>query len=200
MRIGSRRGGSFAAIAALLAAAPAAAQTLTKEQQVAAAVLAAPEDTRAAATVLGFDTAGRFVTLRSGTGDMVCHTDDPNAEGFEVSCFHRSILPYLSRGRELRADGLAADAVRNTRFKEMDDRKLGLPDAGATQYILTGTWDAATGQLRNQYLRWVIYTPYATPQTTGLSTRGGESVPWLMGAGTAGSHIMIVPPRRPAGG
>jgi hypothetical protein len=200
MRICGISAASFAAIAALSSAAPASAQALTREQQIAAAVLAAPEDTRAAATVLGFDATGRFVTLRTGTNDMVCHTDDPKTEGFEVSCFHRSILPYLSRGRELRADGLAADAVRNTRFKEMDEKKIGLPDAGATQYILTGAWDAASGRLQNQFLRWVIYTPYATPQSTGLSTRGGESVPWLMGGGTAGAHIMIVPPRRPAGG
>ena len=45
------------------------------------------------------------------------------------------------------------------------------------------------------YLRWVIYTPYATPESTGLSTKMTENAPWLMDEGTAGAHIMITPPR-----
>ena len=178
----------------------AGAQALTAVQQIAAAVLAAPEDVRAGAAVLGFAPDGRFVELRPGGNEIVCHGDDPQAEGFEVSCFHRSVLPYISRGRELRAEGRSADDVRTTRMREMDEKKLPLPDAGATQYILTGTYDPANGAVANSYLRWVIYTPYATAGSTGLTTRGGESLPWLMGSGTAGSHIMIVPPRRAAAG
>jgi hypothetical protein len=41
----------------------------------------------------------------------------------------------------------------------------------------------------------VIYVPFATPQSTGLSTKASESAPWLMSAGTAGAHIMISPPK-----
>jgi hypothetical protein len=77
----------------------------------------------------------------------------------------------------------------------MEEGRLALPEKGASNYILTGSYDAASGEIRDAFLRWVIYTPYATPENTGLSTRGGESAPWLMFPGTPGSHIMIVPPR-----
>jgi hypothetical protein len=171
---------------------------LTKEQQLAVAVKAAPEDMRAGATVLGYEN-GKLVTLREGAHDMICTADDPSQEGFEVSCYHESVEPYIARGRQLREQGVTGQAVNQVRFREMDEKKLPLPVAGAVQYILTGAYDPASGDLTGSYLRWVVYTPYATPQTTGLSTRGAASAPWLMGAGTAGAHIMITPPRNPGG-
>ena len=51
----------------------------------------------------------------------------------------------------------------------------------------------AKGEIADSYLRWVIYTPYATPESKGLTTKAG-SEPWLMYPGTAGAHIMISPP------
>ena len=54
---------------------------------------------------------------------------------------------------------------------------------------------AATSTVKDAYLRWVIYTPYATPESTGLSTKPAENAPWLMDQGTAGAHVMITPPR-----
>ena len=63
-------------------------------------------------------------------------------------------------------------------------------------YVLTGSgYDAAQGQVTNPYLRWVVYTPYATPESTGLSTAPGPG-PWLMYPGTPGAHIMISPPKK----
>jgi hypothetical protein len=47
----------------------------------------------------------------------------------------------------------------------------------------------------DQYLRWVIYVPFATAETTGLSTKPVENGPWLMDPGTPGAHIMITPTR-----
>ena len=65
-----------------------------------------------------------------------------------------------------------------------------------TLYVLTGSsFDPATGKVQDSYLRWVIYVPFATPESTGLSTKSSESAPWLMSAGTAGAHIMISPPK-----
>jgi hypothetical protein len=168
---------------------------LPADRQIAAAVQAAPEDMRAGATVMGYDAAGELVTLRTGTNDLICLANDPSAERFEVSCHHESIEPYVARGRSLRAEGVTGAAVNQTRWQEMEDGKLALPEKGASNYILTGTYDAASGEIRDAFLRWVIYTPYATPENTGLTTSGSESAPWLMFPGTPGSHIMIVPPR-----
>jgi hypothetical protein len=41
----------------------------------------------------------------------------------------------------------------------------------------------------------VVYVPYATPESTGLSTTPGTA-PWLMYPGTPGAHIMISPPKK----
>jgi hypothetical protein len=67
-------------------------------------------------------------------------------------------------------------------------------------YVLTGDgFDAASGSVANPFLRWVVYTPWATAESTGLSgAPGAPGAPWLMFPGTAGAHIMITPPR--AGG
>ena len=58
------------------------------------------------------------------------------------------------------------------RFKEIEDGKLTMPKEPRTLYVLTGTgFDSATGTVQDPYLRWVIYVPFATPQSTGLSTK-----------------------------
>ena len=52
------------------------------------------------------------------------------------------------------------------------------------------------GVVTEPYLRYVIYLPFATAESTGLSKgKGSPGAPWLMGAGTAGAHIMINPPK-----
>jgi len=41
-----------------------------------------------------------------------------------------------------------------------------------TLYVLTGTsFDVTNGKVTDAYLRWVIYLPFATPESTGLSTK-----------------------------
>ena len=60
--------------------------------------------------------------------------------------------------------------------------------------VLTGGgFDAATGQIADAYTRWVVYAPFATPESTGLSTTPVPGGPWLMYPGKAGAHIMINP-------
>jgi hypothetical protein len=178
---------------------PAAAPPPPQDVQVAAAVLAAPEDRRAGATVLGYDAKGTLVTLRKGTNDMVCLADDPRNAAFSVACYHKDLEPFMARGRELLAQGVTDEKARsNTRWEEIKAGKLPMSREPRTLYVLTGaSYDAATGKVADQYLRFVIYMPFATAETTGLSTKpvaaGG---PWLMNAGTAGAHVMINPPRK----
>ncbi len=164
--------------------------------QIAGAVLAAPEDRRAGAKVLGWDAAGKFVTLREGTNDQVCIADDPKLDGFNVSCYHKDLDAFMARGRELTSQGVTEDKQRDsTRWKEVDDKKLVIPD-GKLLAVMTGkSFDAATGQVEDGYTRWVIYVPYATGATTGLALKPAPGLPWLMDPGTAGAHIMISPAR-----
>ena len=173
------------------------ADILPVEAQIAAAVLAAPPELRESATVIGYNAAGKQVTIREGKGEMVCLATDPaKPAAFNVACYHRDLEPFMARGRELVAQNVTGAKRNEIRFKEVEDGKLKMPREPRTLYVLTGTgYDAATGKVQDSYLRWVIYSPFATAQSTGLSTKSTESAPWLMSPGTAGAHIMISPPK-----
>ncbi len=183
-----------------LTATPLAAQApIPPDAQIALAVQAAPPDRREAATVQGYDENGTFVTLREGTNDMVCMAPNPAAEAFEVSCHHTGLEPYFARGRELRAQGHGGQEATAMRWQEVEAGTLELP-YGTVNYILHGSgYDPATNEILDPFLRWVIYTPGATPESTGLTSQAAEGAPWLMFPGTPGSHIMIVPPRSGGG-
>lgn len=164
--------------------------------QIASAVLAAPKERRNEATVLGYNDKGEVVTLRKGTNDLVCLADDPGDKTFSVACYHKDLEPYMARGRELAAQGLKGKERQEVRWKEVEEHKLSMPREPRLLYVLTGSgYDAAKGEVTNSYLRWVVYTPYATPESTGLSTTPG-SAPWLMYPGKPGAHIMISPPKK----
>lgn len=187
-----------AAVAALAVTVAAAAQDLpSNEVQIAGAVQAAPADRRAGAAVLGWDAAGRVVTLRAGTNDQVCMADNPKIEGFNVACYHKDLEPFMARGRELTAQGITEDKERDgTRWKEIDAGKLVMPKEPRTLAVTTGkAFDATTGVVVEGYTRWVLYVSHATAASTGLPTAPAPGVPWLMDPGTAGAHIMISPPR-----
>lgn len=181
----------------LLLVSPAFAQEVPPPAtQMAGAVLAAPEDRRAGAKVLGWDAAGKFVTLREGTNELVCVADNPKVDGFNVSCYHKDLDAFMARGRELTAQGITDDKQRDaTRWKEVDDKKLAIGKDGFLTVLTGKSFDAATGQVAEAYTRWVIYVPYATAATTGLPVKPMPGVPWLMDPGTAGAHIMISPAR-----
>lgn len=179
----------------LMAIPLAAADIPPAAEQIAVATLAAPADRRAGAGVLGYNAEGKLVTLREGTNDMICLGDDPKAAGINVSCYHKDLEPFMARGRELDAMGTKGQDRHKQRWKEVDEGKVKMPKEPRMLYVLTGkSYDAATGELADRYLRWVIYTPYATPESTGLSAKSGPE-PWLMYPGTAGAHIMISPPK-----
>lgn len=164
--------------------------------QIAAAILAAPPELREGAAVLGYNSKGELVTLREGKNEMICLASDPAKSAFSAACYHRELEPYMARGRALLAQKITGQARNDIRWKEVADGKLQLPREPRTLYVLTGTgFDSASGKVTDPYLRWVIYVPYATPQSTGLSTKASDGAPWLMSPGTAGAHIMINPPK-----
>ena len=176
-----------------------AAQTMPPaDVQIAAAILAAPEERQADATVLGLDRQGELVTLRKGSNDLVCITDDPRDDSFSVACYHEDLEPFMARGRELTAQGITG-VERNVeyRWKEVEEGTLPMSRQPRMLYVLTGeAYDAVSGTVTDPYLRWVLYWPFATAETTGLSTRRKPGEPWLMDAGTAGAHVMISPLRQ----
>ena len=185
------------AFALLVSALPAVAQTgpLPSDLQIRLAVQAAPTEMQEGATVQGYDADGAFVTLREGDNGLICMAPNPASEELEVSCHHEGLEAYFARGRELIAQGITGNERTQARWDEFTAGTLAIP-YGAINSILTGEgYDPATGAFEAPFLRWVVYTPNATAETTGITERPGPIVPWLMFPGTPGSHIMIVPPR-----
>jgi len=183
--------------AMMFASLAAGAEIPPAQVQISGAVLAAPEELREGAAVLGYKEAGKMTVLRAGKNEMVCLASDPAKPTFNVACYHKDLEPFMARGRELLAQGVTGPKRNEIRFKEVEDGKLAMPKAPRTLYVLTGkSFDAATNKVQDSYLRWVIYVPFATPESTGLSTKGSDNAPWLMSPGTAGAHIMINPPKK----
>jgi len=181
----------------LLASRMAAADLPSPEIQISAAVLAAPPELRDGATVIGYSPTGELVRLREGKNEIICLANDPNKSRFSVACYHRDLEAYMARGRELVAQKVVGEKNHEVRWKEVAEGKLSMPREPRTLYVLTGTgFDASSGKVTDAYLRWVIYMPFATPESTGLSTKASDSAPWLMYPGTAGAHVMINPPKK----
>jgi hypothetical protein len=182
--------------AVLLASTVAAAELPAPQVQIASSILAAPPELRDGAAVLGYSPQGELVKLREGKNELICLASDPGKPRFSAACYHRDLEAYMARGRELAAQKVTGDKSHEIRWQEIADGKLSMPREPRTLYVLTGTgFDASSGKVTEAYLRWVIYIPYATPESTGLSTKASDSAPWLMYPGKAGAHVMINPPK-----
>ena len=170
---------------------------ISEETQIKMASMAAPEEDRDAVTVYGYDKEGKAVLLKEGTNNLVCIADDPNMNGISVSCYNKKLEPFMSRGRELKAEGKDMMETRAVRKQEVESGKLKMPDAPSMTYILSGkeaNLNRETGELKDAKLRYVIYMPYATTEETGLPDKPHTpGMPWLMDPGTHRAHIMITP-------
>jgi len=173
-------------------------QKLTAEHQITSALFAAPKEVRAGAKVYGYDEKGSFVTLREGSNDMICIADNPTKDGFEVVSYHKDLEPYMARGRALKAEGKSFGERRDIREKEAIEGALAMPRKSATLHILygeNGWFDIDSIKIRNAKYRYVVYIPFATQASTGLSLKpNAPGHPWLMFPGKANAHIMITPP------
>lgn len=184
--------------AVALLAPPLAAQVAPPppERQIAAAVAPLPEEFRAAATVLGYraDATG-LVLLRQGDGPFICLADSPGDERYHVACYHRSLEPFMARGRALRAEGRTED-VDSIRYAEIRAGDLPMPREPAALYSLTAPAhgvDLETGEVTGTQPLYVVYIPFATAESTGLPTTPARNAPWLMFPGAPNAHIMFVP-------
>ena len=166
--------------------------TPTSDWQISTAVLALPEANRDKATILGYNSSGDLVTLREGSNEFICLADDPGKEGFSVAAYHKELEPYMARGRELRKQGKEAGEIFDIREEEVKSGTLPMPDK-STLYVANGDIDES-GQVQNLKVRFVVYIPYATAESTGLSPAPiGPGAPWIMNPGTHRAHIMITP-------
>lgn len=186
------------ALLAVPLAPPLAAQVqpLPEPAQITAAIAPLPDEFRESATVLGYRVGiDGLVTLRQGDGPFICLADAPGDDRFHTACYHRSLEPFMERGRALRAKGHVED-VDSIRYAEVEAGTLALPDHPAALYSLTGpptSFDAATGEVSAAQPLYVVYIPFATAESTGLPAKPAPNMPWIMFPGTPKAHIMFVP-------
>lgn len=170
---------------------------LPKEIQIKTAVLPAPEADKEGAMVYGYNAQGELVVLRDGSNNLVCIGDNPNKEGISISCYSAKLEPFMARGRELTAEGKDFKEKREIRGAEVASGKIRMPKEPSMTYIYYGkdeNYNKATGELKEGQYRYVIYTPFATPESTGLPIKPhAKGMPWLMDPGTHRAHIMIGP-------
>lgn len=169
----------------------------SEAMQIKSAVLAAPLEKRDSCAVYGYSADTQLVLLRKGTNELICIADDPRLPGFSAACYARDLEPFMQRGRELRKQGIKDQQLFDEREKEVKEGTLQMPKQPAALYVYSAKdedVDHTTGEVKNGYLRSVIYIPYATAASTGLPEQpAGEGMPWIMHAGTHGAHIMINP-------
>lgn len=179
----------------------ASAQTAvpSTDLQIKTALLAAPTEKQEGAMVYGYNAQKEFVILRKGSNDLVCLTDDPDKKGLSVSCYHRDLEPFMKRGRELQKEGKKAEEIMQIREEETKAGKLKMPKQPTTLYVYSAkeeNYNPATSEVKDGYLRYVVYIPYATTESTGLPLKPeAPGMPWLMDPGTHRAHIMINPPQ-----
>ena len=177
---------------------PAAKNVLASADiQIKTALLAAPKEKRDSCTVYGYSADKQFILLRQGTNEMICLADNPDEPDFSVACYVKDLEPFMQRGRELRKQGIKDDSLFNEREKEVKAGTLQMPKQPAALYVYSAKdeeFNPATGEVKNGYLRYVIYIPYATVASTGLPENpSANGMPWIMNAGTHSAHIMINP-------
>lgn len=163
-------------------------------EQLVSATLPLPKDMRDGAGVLGYKTAEKLETIRASKNGMICLANEPDAKQFHVACYAESMEPFMARGREIRAKGTQGPQVDTIRFAEVKSGKIKMPSQPAALYQLTGPlgdFNPTTGLAPNSKSTFVVYIPFATAQSTGLSAKSEGGKPWIMNPGTPKAHIMF---------
>jgi hypothetical protein len=165
--------------------------------QIKSAVLAAPLEKRDSCTVYGYNADKQLILLRKGTNELICLADNPDEPDFSVACYCKDLEPFMQRGRELRKQGIKDQQLWDERDREVKAGTLKMPQGPAALYVYSAKekdFNPETGEVKNGYLRYVIYIPFATASSTGLPEKpSAKGMPWIMDPGTYRAHIMINP-------
>jgi len=168
----------------------ATAATQSVEDQITEAVLPLPEDLRAGATVVAYDSeTGARKVLRQGTNTLECEPRNPG-DGF-IRCYSKVMAPRHELEAKLRAQKKSDKEIQQGVDDAIKAGTLKVPPYGTMSYRLA-TKEGVIKRL------WVMSVPYATPESIGVSTTSqrdaalkGQGLPWLMLSGTANAHVMI---------
>ena len=154
-----------------------------EETAVDVALLALPEELRESAAVVRFE-QGEQVFLREGSNGLYCRADDPDTPGINIWCYPQAHDAYARRWYALAAEGMSADEVNEIIDQEIQSGDLEWP-MGVVNYNLRGP------SLDNAVSTTVVYLPFATGESAGVTETRSFFRPWLMYPGTAFAHIML---------
>lgn len=165
---------------------PSAAMAQMSMMPVEDVLAAAPSRTRDDATVIRWNADYSYETLKEGSNQLVCYdrsTENRRAP-FDVQCTNLGNLDRVAQNRRFRA--------------EAEDRQAegamvaAAEDAGTRADVVYGSlWIAMRGQDKESAgTHTTIAVPGATTASTGFPENGREGGAYIMGAGTAGAHIM----------
>jgi uncharacterized protein YjeT (DUF2065 family) len=169
-------------------------------RQIAAAVSPLPEQQQAGARVLGHNAQGKLVVLRQGSNDFTCIADDGVSKQYHVACYHKSLEPFMARGRELHALNKSREAIDSVRGADINAGKYSMPSRPAALYQYYASRDSvdASGSVKGASYLYVVYTPYATAKTTGITENPIDGGPWIMYPGKPWAHLMVAPQKTAA--
>jgi hypothetical protein len=168
-------------------------QAKSVEHEISDAVSPLPAPLQAGAAVLAYRDSA-LTEIRAGTNGMICLADDPARKGFHAACYYKSLEPFMARGRDLRASGMSAEATDSVRIAELTSGTLPLPTSGAGLYSIShdeDAFDPAAGIPEGTRGLYVVYLPFATEASTGISATPARDRPWLMYPGKPTAHVMI---------
>src|ERR1700730_8003355 len=144
----------------------------TAAKQITEALLPLPEQWRSSATVVLDAVPGKRRVLRKGTNNIICRAN-PTAPGFKVYCYQREMDAFWTRLEELTLQGKSSDEIRDMLGAEATSGKL-KSLTGVTVYTMSGDSPESSLPLM------AIFLPYASSESTGLSTERNHYRPWLM--------------------
>ncbi len=167
----------------------------TPAKQIAMAVSPLPDPLQGGARVLGY-VDGKLTMLRRGSNDMVCVADDPTGKQFHVACYHNSLEPFMARGRYLHGLKKSREAVDSIRLADVKTGRYSMPSRPAALYQYFASRDSVnvtSGAINGAQYLYVVYMPYASQRTTGITENPVAGGPWIMFPGKPWAHIMIEP-------
>lgn len=169
-------------------------------RQIAEAVSPLPEQQQAGARVLGHDAKGKLVVLRQGSNDFTCIADDGVSKQYHVACYHKSLEPFMAKGRELHALKMSREAIDSVRGADIKAGRYSMPSKPAALYQYYASRDSvdASGSVKGASYLYVVYTPYATAKTTGITENPIDGGPWIMYPGKPWAHLMVAPQKTAA--
>lgn len=154
------------------------------------ATLPLPEDLRADATVVQYDSrTGARKVLRQGSNMIECQPRNPET-GF-TRCYHKALAAEQDLRGRLQAEGKSNQEIQAAVADAIEAGTIEPAPFGSLMYRLYEEDDRLK-------LLWVLRLPNATSDELGMPTASqrdhslaGRGLPWMMREGTPQAHLMI---------